>query len=224
MKTKRLPLALGLALTASALATAEARAATISSPFGSAPVSAVIGMASSGGSTLPRVMWQNNNTGACSSTALGSSGAGLDDNYLIVGGSGDDTMLIVGGVLNNIGFCGFSVSSLAYNGHFLDISGSGGSDVLYSGTGDTWSSGNDGNDFIYGYTPIGLLLGGAGQDAVLGSSAIATDSLFGDSGDDCLKDPGNAHSSFDCGTQDVHDYYWSGNTPGPTCEVAVSGC
>jgi Ca2+-binding RTX toxin-like protein len=222
MRRTKLLLAM-MTMTAVGLASAtRAEAAiTVDNPFGSQRVFVIVGHTSVG----PIVGFQSFATGECIVYSLGN-GAGLNNDYTIRGSSGDDGMIVFGGFGGggSGGYCGFTVSALLYNGHFLDIRAGSGNDAIHCGAGDSHCHGDGGNDGIQSYSGVGAIFGDSGRDNLTGLSAITTDSLSGGSGDDCLADPGNAHSRFDCGTQDVHDFYVSPASGRVSCEVAVSRC
>src|SRR4051794_39264244 len=104
-------LALGLvhsfALDGKALALTQ-----LTSPFGSAPVQVFVFQTTvSPGPQM--VFWRRISDGACMSNAIGTA-AGLTDDYVIIGGSGNDLMRILSGVGSS--FCNFPTSALIYNG------------------------------------------------------------------------------------------------------------
>ena len=132
----------------------------ISSPFGTAPVLAYVGQADvTPGPQM--VVWKRLSDGACMNNAIGTD-TGLNDDYDIVGGSGNDNIRIIAGEkIDN--FCFFSLRSLIYNGHYLDLHGGAGNDHLTSSNGDSWLFGDDGNDVLY-FAGMGNLFGGNGND------------------------------------------------------------
>jgi hypothetical protein len=204
-----------------AVATAgDAQAQVIlNNPWGNAPMNVYVGM--SGG--VAKAVFLNRTTSACAFSTLGTS-SGLTNNFEIIGGGDMDFLIVAGGLGTRFDVCGTSVTSLSYNGHFLDVNGNGGNDFVFPGTGDSFGLGGEGNDTLQQFSPIGQLVGGNGDDRVFGTSGVTTDRLFGQGGDDCLDDPGNAHSTFDCGTQNFHDFFVSPASGALSCEVVVSGC
>jgi Ca2+-binding RTX toxin-like protein len=168
----------------------------LTSPFGSTtPVQVFIGANSAG--TAQAVLWKRLSDGACLSNTIGS-GSGLFDDYQIVTSSGnDDVRILVGSLVTS--FCSIAVKGLVYGGHYLDLYGGAGNDVMSSANGDTWIFGQDGNDGIF-FSGFGRLFGGTGNDKLVAASAIFTaEGLFGDDGSDCLEDRNAAAATFDCG-------------------------
>jgi Ca2+-binding RTX toxin-like protein len=191
----------------------------VGNPWGNAPMNVYIGM--SGG--VAKAVFLNRSTNACATSLLGN-GSGLTNDFLIMGGSDMDFLIVVGGLAPRFDVCGTSVFSLSFNGHFLDVSGNGGVDFVFNGTGDSWAYGGEGNDTVQTFSPVGNAFGENGNDRVFGTSAVSSDRLFGQAGDDCLEDSGNAHNAFDCGGHNVHDYFVSPATGALGCEVVVGGC
>jgi hypothetical protein len=220
-KWRLLAAAAGMFLIHAAFNSSDARAEIIiSSPWGSSTgFTAFVGM--SGG--VAKVVFQNHLTSACSSTTIGTA-SGLNNDYLIVGGNDTDFLIGVGGLASLYTVCGTSITPLAYNGHFLDMDGGSNTDLVFPGTGDSFGYGSDGDDLMQTFSPIGIILGGNGADDMYGTSAVTTDAIYGEGGDDCLTDDGNAHSTFDCGGQTTHDYYVSPASGAVSCEVSVSSC
>jgi Ca2+-binding RTX toxin-like protein len=220
-RTKLLLTIVATALAALANARRADAATTVDNPLGSERVAVIVGHTSVG----PIVAYQGYDTGKCVVYSLGN-GAGLNDDYTIRGSNGDDGVIVFGGFGGSGSgvYCGFTVTALLYNGHFLDIRALSGHDSVLCGAGDSHCHGDGGPDNVVNYSGVGAIFGDSGNDTLTGSSAIATDSLSGGSGDDCLADPGNAHARFDCGTQNVHDFYVSPASGRVSCEVAVSSC
>jgi hypothetical protein len=204
------------------LASANASALTeIISPFASAGIA--IGAAGVGGGAMV-ACFEEGGFGAglgFRMEFLGGS-AGLQDDFRIVGGSGNDT--IVFPQSTTTAFCGLTLSALRYNGHFLDANGQGGIDVLFGAQGDTFFFGSSGNDLLISFSPIGQSFGGVGDDHVVSLAAGGGDRIFGDSGADCLHDATATFSAFDCGTGS--DRF--SNSPKPpgtiSCETATACC
>jgi Ca2+-binding RTX toxin-like protein len=148
--------------------------------------------------------------------------AGLSDDFVIVGGSGNDVVIFVQSTTTS--FCGLTLSPLKYNGHFLDIHGVDGADFILGAQGDTFYFGGVGNDMMFHYSPIGRSFGGAGNDQVLSFSSGNGDRIFGESGADCLFDSTATFITYDCGSGS--DKF--SNSPKPpgtvSCETATSCC
>jgi Ca2+-binding RTX toxin-like protein len=167
--------------------------------------------------------WKRLSDGACSATQIGSS-AGLNDDYVVHGTTGNDRFLV--NKFPGVPFCGKTIYPLAYNGHFLDLVGGNGDDYMVSYFGDTWQFGEGGNDDLYFTNPTGRLDGGAGADELQYIGVSGTTELLGGSGNDCLRDTNRTSSRFDCGsgtdTRITNEYPVSGTiscelTSGPYC-------
>lgn len=98
----------------------------------------------------------------------GAGDAGADNVQM---GTGDDTLVLVGG--NDIGHGGSGDDA---------ISGDNGSDTLYGNGGDDELAGGNGSDSLNGSSGADLVQGGTGNDRMWGGSGA--DILYGDSGDD----------------------------------------
>jgi hypothetical protein len=204
------------------LVSANASALTeISSPFASAGIA--IAAAGSGGGAMV-ACFEEGGFGAglgLHMEFLGGS-AGLQDDFRILGGSGND--VIVFPQSTTTAYCGLTLSALKYNGHFLDANGRDGTDVLFGAQGDTFFYGSFGNDLLISYSPIGFSFGGWGDDHVVSLAAGSGDSILGEIGADCLYDSTATFSAFDCGSGS--DRF--SNSPKPpgtiSCETATSCC
>jgi hypothetical protein len=217
-KTKLLTGALGIVAAYALAGVGQAHAFTsVNSPFGPNVTNVYVGMT---GGVAKAVFRQSN--GACSFFTLGNS-SGLTDDFQINTNSANDFLIVVGGLGTRFDVCGTSVFPILYNGHFLDVNGSGGDDLVFNGTGDSFALGSDGNDTVETFSPIGRAVGQNGADRVFGTSAVTTDWLEGDADSDCLQDFGNSATTFDCGAS-THDFFVFPNTPTAGCEVQVSGC
>ena len=221
MSRTRLILALTLTVNAASFASASTAKAFKSelNPWFNDPVTANIGETFLGAT----VSWFNRRTQECVNIPLD-----LDsDNYLIQGGNAVDIMIIVGGVGQGpIGVCeGVTMTALNYRGRIVDIFGGNGADVIFCGAGTSRCVGGTGNDVIRGYSAEGSISGDEGDDRMFGNSAITLEYIFGNNGDDCLSDPGNEHSLFDCGNHIAGDSYVFPATDAEfTCEAQVPSC
>ena len=121
------------------------------------------------------------------------------DDYEVAGSSGNDVIRVLYATDAATSFCNFRLWPLVYNGHYLDLYGRQGVDVLTAGTGDTWMFGEDGNDGLK-FGGMGSIYGNAGNDTlVAASSAFASEGLYGGAGNDCLEDRSGAAGTVDCG-------------------------
>jgi hypothetical protein len=228
MMKKRILGSLALLLGVTAAAPAMART-DISPPWGNSPVIAYIGSYRVPTSPpapviiIQIIQWKRISDGLCQAQQIGGSG-GLSDDYMILGTTGGDRLQIRGGTTGTT-FCGKTISALAYNGHFIDLAGRGGGDILSSWGGDTYLWGEDGNDGLYSQNPNALEDGGPGDDAIIfaGSSGPGAQLLGGD-GSDCLDDINRTSSVFNCGGGT--DYGRIGHIPvgAISCERTVSTC
>ena len=207
-----------------ATAAAPAMAATqVNTPFGSAPVVAVVGSRTFPNPwPVPIIVWQRVSDGSCSVQQLGSA-AGLSADYEVHGGSGNDLIVVLGE--NGENFCGIPLTEIVYNGHYLDIFGGSGNDRLKCARGDTWLFGEAGNDHLYSQNPNGAQLGGTGNDSIIYGGQSGTAALYGEDGDDCLSSEFPRAIVMDCGSG--NDRWLLATQPpgGPVaCETPASAC
>jgi Ca2+-binding RTX toxin-like protein len=105
-----------------------------------------------------------------------NGGSGNDEirgDGVLIGGSGDDTIL------------GGRKRDFLYGGSGDDsIRGGKGSDIIFAGKGNDTCKGDDGNDIIFGDTGNDNTYGGDGNDKLFG--ILGKDTLFGEEGDDTL--------------------------------------
>jgi RTX calcium-binding nonapeptide repeat (4 copies) len=168
-------------------------------------------------------------------------------NHLCLTDRPDDTMVLQ----TTATHCSTTMSPLNYNGNILVQYGQASNDVLRGGNGIDILYGGLANDSITDYfvtgangTYYGELYGESGNDVLLGSPGDSThldggigndnlrdfggntDTLFGNSGNECcMWDSNNTYSGFDCGTGSadrVHDL--SGNFPKTGCEIVDTQC
>jgi Ca2+-binding RTX toxin-like protein len=178
-----------------------ASALDVHNPHGATTTRAWIGYVAPWGQYIA---WQNTTTGACSWHNLGPAG-GLSDNTRVFGDAAVDLIHVAS---STVSFCGYTFSPLVYNGHYLDIYGNGGNDFLSSGTGDTWIYGQGGDDWIWFSNPNGRLYGGTGNDQVMSDGTGGAESLYGESGNDCLRDANRVYNRVDCGSgYDAHGHF-----------------
>jgi Ca2+-binding RTX toxin-like protein len=194
----------------------EANALTVANPFGNDPIIAVVGHNLSVG---PVICYNNRRTFQQRAFSLGTL-AGLNDNYNIQGGSDNDDIKVVSELSQFE--CGFTLEPLVYNGFRLDVNGLDGADIVRCGSGRSACFGNGGNDTMFAFSPTDRVNGGSNNDKVVGTSAVTTDRLEGDSGNDCLTDPGNQHSVFNCGSGT--DKFVAPASGRVGCETQVSSC
>lgn len=164
----------------------------IASPFGNAAIAAYVGSFDTAPGQV--VIWVRVSDQACQNTIIGN-GVGLFDDTELSGGSGDDFMSIIS---LSITVCGFKINAPFYNGHYLDLYGGAGKDVLTSYTGDSWLFGQDGNDRLT-FNGFGNLFGGNGNDSVSSRGTFSTEGLYGEAGNDCVEDRNAQASVVDCG-------------------------
>jgi hypothetical protein len=219
-KWKLLAAALGIFVVHAVAGAGKAHAqSTIGPPpeWGSAAVNVYVGNIG----TSPWAIFFNQSTGQCDNRKLGNE-VGLITNYFIQGNSGNDFLIVVGGLGTRFDVCGLSLTTLNFNGHFLDVQGLGGDDFVFNGLDDSFGWGGENNDTVQTFSAIGRALGGNGNDRVFGTSSVSTDRLFGEAGFDCLSDPGNAHEIFNCGSE--ADFYVSPASGKISCDFSVSSC
>lgn len=186
-----------VAFAALSLAGAKASAATqINSPYASAGIS--IGMADG----RPVACIEEGGFGAnqrVTTRQLGG-GAGLDDNYHLVGGTGRDFVVFVLSTTSN--YCRshyVSMSPLSYNGKYFDVNAAGGNDTIIGAQGDTIYFGAGGDDSLVTYSPMGTILGGDNNDLIVSISGGGNEAFYGDNGDDCIQDSTDTYWWFTCG-------------------------
>jgi hypothetical protein len=173
-------------------------------------------------------VFYNSRTAECAAKKLDPGHEG----WAVFGGNGDDIMIIVGGSGQGpVNLCNdWTMTSFDYSRGFVDIRAGDGRDVIFCGSGDSWCFGDGGNDVIFNYSAVGRNIGGPGDDAVHGTSAVATDWLEGNAGIDCLDDPGDLHSLFDCGVApdrpDLpnHDFFVPPGSGAIGCDIQVMSC
>ena len=163
----------------------------LNSPFGDSPV--LIFVATISGE--PWVAWQPLSGGQCAYNKLGDS-SGLTDSYILSAGSGNDEALIPGFDWEG---CGYALSEVNYQGHYVDIDGGDGDDYLvaYAG-GDSWLYGAAGNDILEIAGNGSSAFGDLGNDKV--SSYQSNNRLLGGSGNDCLWPHGGVAAEVSCGS------------------------
>jgi hypothetical protein len=191
----------------------EAQAATpLTNPWGNDRV--LVGAAMD--NNQQKVVWLNMTTNACFTDIVGNS-AGLDQDYVVVGGNSDDSafhhyLSSACGIIQD--------NDLQYNGHYLDYHMGGGRDTLVpatSGAGNTYFFGGANSDYMYMAYQMGDLQGEDGNDDLFGFTGSA-DVLFGGDGNDCLADSSGVAAVFDCGPG--WDAYY--NIFHSSCEVPKS--
>lgn len=194
-------LVLGLASISPAMAATDIyppfwRGGAVSARIGSTTVS----LPSGGTEVRQVIVWQTAATGACATTILGGP-SGLFDDFHVHGSGGNDLLEIQFWWLSTTK-CGQTIDPLVYGGHYLDISGGPGNDVVSClSRGDTYVAGEDGNDGLYSDNPFGLLSGGAGNDSIFSDGGPeGREIVYGGDGDDCLSDHSGNAAIFDCGT------------------------
>jgi hypothetical protein len=179
-----------------ASAKASAIAPPLNSPFTNAGIS--IGM----GDGRPIVCFEEGGFGTGGRVTVRTLGgtAGLDDDYHVNGGTGNDSVVFVQSTTSSYCRSHFvSLSPLNYNGNFLDVNGKAGSDIIMGAQGDTVYFGDTGNDLLMTSSPIGQMLGGGNDDLVISISAGGSERLWGDAGNDCLHDMTDTYFTYTCG-------------------------
>lgn len=157
----------------------------------------------------------------------GSGSAYLNDNALILGGSGDDLIEIINSTValpanHGLGYCdGRTWRTIVYGSYYLDLSGDDGDDGLYNAYGYSymWGGGSGGTDEDFlasvSWDTYSRSYGGGGKDRIEGASPVGNrDWLDGGAGDDCINDYGGNAEFIECG--DGYDYVVSGE--GEHCE------
>jgi Ca2+-binding RTX toxin-like protein len=141
------------------------------------------------------VTWKRISDSSCLFQFIGGA-AGLNTDYNVHGGGGNDNMQIV--AIANQNVCGFTLEPLAYNGHYVDLFGEGGNDTVFNpGNNETWISGGPGKDLVFGSTFGGRIAGDDDEDLVLGG--VDDNILVGGEGPDCLSVSHNLAATYDCG-------------------------
>jgi hypothetical protein len=199
-------------------ATKEAHAFLVTSPYDDQGVSVTVGHDPRFG---PIVCYQLNTSGSTFTVYSLGTTAGLNDDYMIASGNGNDFLKTI----NSTGTSacgGYIFNSLVYNTHRLDMRGSGGNDTIVCGFGKSDCFGDTGDDHMQAFSPTGRISGAGGKDALLGTSAVATDRMSGGTGADCLEDPGDQHAEFDCGA-DADTFVLPGSNR-ISCETNVPHC
>jgi Ca2+-binding RTX toxin-like protein len=207
-------LALGFAMARPAMATTD-----LYPPYGSQPVSAMIGSYTGRNSqgvsiTYQVVLWQNKSSGACQFTVIGN-GSGLNDNYIVHGTSGADRLYIQGGTN---WFCAtyYTIRPLVYGGYYLDVTGAAGNDIVENGgPGDSFVYGGDGDDGVSSWSAYGVIAGEDGNDSLYSENLNQV--VVGGAGNDCLYSASGSAQTFDC--QDGSDSWAGTQVPGAvSCE------
>jgi hypothetical protein len=197
---------------------ADAHASTIRmTPFGNAPVTAYIGSDASG----QWIAWKNQTTGACAWHWIGDT-TGINDNYFVAGGKGNDNLNVV---TTTVTFCGFSIAAPLYNGHYVAINGIEGNDSVWStGTSDTSLIGGLGNDWLVSGRGNAYLQGDAGNDKIWATGSGSGGIQDGADEDDCLlisKTSSPMQTTCGNGNNDR----WSGPGTRPLdCEITDTKC
>jgi Ca2+-binding RTX toxin-like protein len=213
MWRKKLTVTATMIISLAGLAVTKAAHASflVVNPYGNEPVSVIVGNEA----TFGAMVCYKASGGRVTAYRLGTN-AGLDKDYTIASGNGNDFMVIVSSTPYQCS--DYSFGPLLYNGKRLDMKGSGGSDIILCGAGKSDCFGDSGGDDMQAFSAIGRISGVGGDDTLLGSSA-ATDRLSGGTGNDCLSDPGNAHSEFACG--DGNDLFVTPASGRSSCETPV---
>jgi Ca2+-binding RTX toxin-like protein len=218
-KNRRLLTAMMTTALAGLAVARQAQAAfPVDTPYGSQAVSVLIGTDPRFG---PIVCYQSHANGSIFTVYSLGTTAGLDQDYVVRAASGADFIQIFSsGTSTQCG--GYQFDPLKYNGKRLDVKGSGGNDTIICGAGRSDCFGDTGKDTMQNFSPVGRLIGGASNDRLSGSSSITTDRLSGGTGTDCLDDPGNRHTEFDCGAD--ADFFVSPASGAISCETPVTTC
>jgi Ca2+-binding RTX toxin-like protein len=155
-------------------------ATNVSNPFGTAATAYINYDPDDGGNWIN---WQENATGNCSFTSLGTGG--FSDDFNIFASNSGDTIVFLE-YSQSFAFCGYSMNAPKYNGHYADLYGGTGNDRLSTGAGDTYIHGGTGDDILSNDGGAALYLtGDDGNDTLLfGTSNGGT--VQGGAGNDCL--------------------------------------
>jgi Ca2+-binding RTX toxin-like protein len=219
--------ALMVASVASLAVSKQAHAELVASPYGNQRVFVKVGYDSRFG---PIVCFLPTDNPSTSTVYLLGNLNGLNQDYMIAARGGNDTLLTVSRSGQALPGCNppnqgpYFFEPLVYgvnpaNGQSwrLDMRGSSGKDTIVCGGGKSDCFGDTGDDDMQGFSGIGALNGNSGKDSLAGSSAITTDRLSGGPDNDCLEDPGDRHTRFDCG--DGADTYVPPGSGRVSCET-----
>jgi Ca2+-binding RTX toxin-like protein len=127
-------------------------------------------------------------------------------------GSGNDVVMVSGGVSTDVVIDGGAGSDILVSG--------GGDDVLLGGLGNDLLSGNAGLDVLIGGGGVDALLGGSGRDLLIGG--LDMDTLFGGDGDDIHIGGTTSYDSYDLAGASFIDQIMSIWTSGNTYDDRVS--
>jgi Ca2+-binding RTX toxin-like protein len=198
-----------------------AAATTVNDPWGDEASEAWVN-ADPGDGNSHWISWKKISTGECAFTSLGDS-SGFSDDFNVQGNGGNDKIRIT---TFNGTFCGFSMTTPNYNGHFMDLFGQDGNDYMTAGTGDTFLHGANGSDALYTQRGSAFVTGGSGEDAIwFAASGSASGTVQGDDDNDCIIVNGalSPAPSMSCGNGSSD--LWSGPGTKPTdCEGFNGGC
>jgi hypothetical protein len=191
------------------------------SPYANAPVTAYVAARSDNSGT--DVVWYLTGTDTCTTTSISTTNF-IDQDVVVLGGPANDTLFVLW--TSTLTLCGVPYKEpTLINGHYLDIRGQGGDDLILNPNSSFPSNlfGGDGNDKISSNHSAVIMDGENGFDSLLSHSSGGGESIYGGADDDCLSDDNAMSSVFDCGTHDTHDYVASGRVPATAvnCQSAV---
>jgi hypothetical protein len=153
----------------------------------------------------------------------------LDDDLAVSALYGLDTIVIIRSSPQTV-YCGgwATWNRLDQDGYGIWVSGDSDADIIYGGTGtETQLQGAGGDDTLYNYSGYAgsWAKGSTGVDYVVGAGSHLGDSLYGDSGSDCLEDQGGNWAVFDCGGAEYDTYDLNGQSGTVTdCDEPVEEC
>lgn len=167
--------------------------------------------------------WQRKSDGACYWQYLGND-SGLTTDYYLVGGGGDDTIMIVSEF--GTSFCGYTLFEPVANSYQITVLAGSGNDTVFSGLGGNHDLyGDDGNDFLWTLNSTNAFVDGGPHNDILASSYYGGGSgsqLIGHGGNDCLYINDSQSISADCG--DGTDSWDGPGTRPASCETTVYNC
>lgn len=120
---------------------------------------------------------------SCAFQKIGTT-SGLDDDYVFYGNSTGEYFNTLSYTVN---LCGYTITPLLFNGHYLDLNPGYGDDFVRAPTasGNSWSYGGPGDDTLYSSSHSSAQAkGGPGDDRIWGGPLTDTEILAGDDGDD----------------------------------------
>jgi Ca2+-binding RTX toxin-like protein len=193
------------------------------SAWGNDAVDIVVAKRSIAGIDNIVVYWRRVSNNACASTVIGIA---LNNDYVLQSAGGADYIQILQNVAFPVNFCGmndlYNPADLMGTGHYFDIVGGAGNDIITVGNTNTWLSGGSGNDTLSSLNPDAHVWGDDGDDSLGTISTGSGEYLYGGDGNDCLTDWWNGAVTIDCGSG--YDVYSGSSSSIVGCEAQGSGC